>query len=36
MRTYSTCVEIDAYINDGALAYNLSQDEDFYKKLMLN
>jgi hypothetical protein len=36
MYTHSTCMEIDIHINDGILAYNLSQDEDFYKKLILN
>jgi len=36
MRTCSTCVELDAQINGRALAYNLSQDKDFYKKLMPN
>jgi len=36
MRTYDTCVELDAQTNDKALAHDLSQDKDFYKKLMPN
>jgi ankyrin repeat protein len=36
MRTHGACVELEAQTNDGALAYNLSQDEDFYRKLIPN
>jgi hypothetical protein len=34
MLTHSICVELDAWTNDGALAYDLSGDEGFYRKLM--
>jgi ankyrin repeat protein len=36
MRTHGTCVELDVQTNDGASAHDLSQDEDFYRKLMPN
>ena len=36
LRTHDTSVELDAKTNDGATAHRLSQDEDFYKKLMSN
>ena len=34
LRTHCTCVELDAQTNEGASAHELSQDEDFYWKLL--
>lgn len=36
MRTHGIYVELHAHTNDGASAHDLSQDEDVYRKLMLN
>lgn len=36
MRAYGTCAEQDTRINSGVLAHGLSQDEHFYKKVILN
>lgn len=36
MSTHGTCVRMDAMTNDGLLAHGLSQDEDFYLKIIAN
>jgi len=36
MRTHGTYVELNAQTNEGASAHDLSQDKDFYRKLMPN
>jgi ankyrin repeat protein len=36
MRTYGPFVELDAQTNEGASAYDLSQDKDFFRKFKSN